>query len=954
MAKAIELPRLLVRMRRVTTRRSWPLGAYLGLFAVATLIPVLLIIYYLLSQTAQHEREFYLQRAELVARDLSSHVDREMDRAIAVAHTLGTSPQLLSADLKSFHAQSREAAKLLDAVIALRDESGQQLSNSAVAFGTALPVSGPAIRELDREAAATQKPVISDLVTGTVLNRHLVLVDFPMRRENGQPLFLNIALSPERFGSEAAAQMPDGWIAALVDRTGHVISRSRDPQRFVGTSSNRSFLETATGEQGHWEGLTLEGIPIVGAYYRSPLTGWRVAVAVPRTTLQGPSERAVASLVGLSVASIFLSVLLAWAFSQHISAAVLALVTQARRVGAGHDSALRETTIDEVNEVGLAMLRSSQELDRRERASHDAETVARQIGESLQLVQSTAGIGTIDYDMKAQRLVCSPQFYDMLGLEPGRAVTRRRFIALVHPDDRARIGDMIAKLTSMGGSFEEEFRIVTANGCERWIQTRGLVTAEHGQPVRLIGATIDITRLKLSERALKASERRFRGTFDNAAVGVCHVSLTGRWLEVTDRMCEIVGYPRTELLAKTFQDITHPDDLPTDLQLIKKILTGKLRTYSLDKRYIRKNGSQVWVGITVSLQHDEAGAPEYFIAIVRDISSRIAAQQELEDRLREIEALYDNAPVGLTVLDRDRRFVRINRALAEMNGIAPQSHVGRVAWDLLPSFKTAAEPVIAEVFATGKTIEIELSGETPAEPGQKRYWMEKFYPLKVGDGRITGVGITVEEITARKRYEEHIRFVMRELSHRSKNLLALVQAMASQTGRSAQNMDEFRERFGQRLRGLAASHDLLVSQNWQGVPVEELVRRQLAPFVDVTSERVVLSGPAVTLKAETAQTLGLALHELGTNAVKHGALKDPNGRIDVSWSTGTGSTGEPVFKMDWVERAGRPIEPPTRQGFGNSVLERMLESSLAGRVEMRYPASGFVWRVEVPASCLAA
>ena len=145
------------------------------------------------------------------------------------------------------------------------------------------------------------------------------------------------------------------------------------------------------------------------------------------------------------------------------------------------------------------------------------------------------------------------------------------------------------------------------------------------------------------------------------------------------------------------------------------------------------------------------------------------------------------------------------------------------------------------------------------------------------------MGIVVEEITARKRAEEHLRFLMRELSHRSKNLLAVVQAMAGQTAKSAENVADFRRRFGERLMGLAASHDLLVNQNWLGASVEQLVRGQLSSFIDDQDPRMLICGPAVDLKAEAAEALGLALHELATNSLKYGALNDPAGKVEIAW-----------------------------------------------------------------------
>jgi PAS domain S-box-containing protein len=139
----------------------------------------------------------------------------------------------------------------------------------------------------------------------------------------------------------------------------------------------------------------------------------------------------------------------------------------------------------------------------------------------------------------------------------------------------------------------------------------------------------DVSARMATEAALHASEQRFRATFEQAAVGIAHVALDGRWLLVNDRLLEIVGFERDELLARTFQDITHPDDLAADLEQVKRLLTGELQTYGMEKRYLRSDRSFVWVNLTVSLVRHDDGSPAYFISVVEDISRRHRAEEEL-------------------------------------------------------------------------------------------------------------------------------------------------------------------------------------------------------------------------------------------------------------------------------------------------------------------------------------
>ena len=197
---------------------------------------------------------------------------------------------------------------------------------------------------------------------------------------------------------------------------------------------------------------------------------------------------------------------------------------------------------------------------------------------------------------------------------------------------------------------------------------------------------------------------------------------------------------------------------------------------------------------------------------------------------------------------------------------------------------------------------------------------------------------TVADITQRKEREERESLLMREVSHRAKNMLSVVDAIAHQT--ATRNPKDFIERFSERIQALAASQDLLIRSEWHGVEVEDLVCAQLAPFADLIGSRIVVRGPTGRLKAAAAQAIGLALHELATNAGKYGALSTDTGRVYISWAI-DGDT----FTMSWVERDGPPVSAPERRGFGTIVMEAMAERSVNGKVDLDYTPAGLTWRL---------
>ena len=189
---------------------------------------------------------------------------------------------------------------------------------------------------------------------------------------------------------------------------------------------------------------------------------------------------------------------------------------------------------------------------------------------------------------------------------------------------------------------------------------------------------------------------------------------------------------------------------------------------------------------------------------------------------------------------------------------------------------------------------------------------------------------------------QHIGYLMKEMSHRFKNLLGVVQAIARQT--AGENPDVFAANFSERIRTLAATHDLLFRHGWQGVEVSDLIHVQLAHFGDLVDTRIHLDGPCVRLSTGAAQTVGIIIHELATNAAKYGALSNDRGRVDIRW----GADGE--FTMGWSERDGPQVDEPSRRGFGSTVVKTMAESSLDGEVDLDFARTGLRWRLVCPSA----
>ena len=225
-------------------------------------------------------------------------------------------------------------------------------------------------------------------------------------------------------------------------------------------------------------------------------------------------------------------------------------------------------------------------------------------------------------------------------------------------------------------------------------------------------------------------------------------------------------------------------------------------------------------------------------------------------------------------------------------------------------------------------------------------------PLRASDGRIIGASKIARDITERRRLEAAKLALMSEVNHRSKNLLATVQSIIrhSATGVDA---GDFMRRITERLRALSANQDLLVAREWSGVSIGALVEAQLRRLADLPHERIAAAGEPVELMPAAAQALGLAMHELATNARAFGALSNDTGRVSIAWSIEQADAG-PQLAVVWRESGGPPPSAPLHDGFGTTILERLTGYTTGGEVSLTYPSSGVVWQLRAPLDKVAA
>ncbi|HET8974705.1 MAG TPA: HWE histidine kinase domain-containing protein [Pseudolabrys sp.] len=336
----------------------------------------------------------------------------------------------------------------------------------------------------------------------------------------------------------------------------------------------------------------------------------------------------------------------------------------------------------------------------------------------------------------------------------------------------------------------------------------------------------------------------------------------------------------------------------------------------------------------------------------RRLNDQVATQAWELSLLRARFARYETALRGSQVTvytqDRDLRYMSISNS---MLGRSAEAMLGCTDSEILAGDGAAAIVAVKrEVLATGEA----KRAEVPLEDARGIRWHDlHIEPLRNETNEIIGLICASVDVTERKEGEAHLRLLLRELTHRSKNLLAVIQAMARQTANHAGSTDAFLKQFGSRLQALAASHDLLVRESWYGASLGELIRSQLSSYLDGNAVQVSIEGPAIALKPEAAQNLGLALHELAINAAKFGALSVPTGRVSITWIRRETAVDNAV-ELDWREQLGPKVKTRRKKGFGTMVIERNLARALDAEVNMDFDPDGLHCHIVIPASQILA
>lgn len=386
---------------------------------------------------------------------------------------------------------------------------------------------------------------------------------------------------------------------------------------------------------------------------------------------------------------------------------------------------------------------------------------------------------------------------------------------------------------------------------------------------------------------------------------------------------------------------------PLELPLGRAVLNGETVTEAR-WRVRRPDGSEALAIGSARPVHAPDGTHLGSVLTVRDDTERHRTERALAESERRLNAVLNNTRMAIFVMDHRQHCAFMNAAAEKLTGYSLEETQGRPLHDVIHHTYPDGRHFPIEECAIDRAFpeDMQVSGEEVFIHRDGTFYPVSFTASPIYDDatRTVGTVIEVRDVREEREAKERLEIVIAELNHRVKNSLATAQAIVWQGLKDASVPPEVRQGIESRLGALARSHDILTQEAWTGADLRDVVEGALAPFVrELDGRRASVSGEDLRLQPRAALMLGMAFHELATNAVKYGALKEDGGSVEVGWSRTSG-----VLAVTWIERGGPPVYPRTRRGFGSQVLERAVAHELDAVAELCFGATGVTWTCRIP------
>ncbi len=475
----------------------------LTLFAAALCLPLLAFVAYILVTLAMAERGRLEINASGAARTLSASIDRELLGLKSALQVLALSPQLQTGEIAGFYAKAALLNERLGMNTVLRTPDGQQIVNVNLPFGADLPRTP---RATDDEVLAAPDPRILDLFAGVVADEPLFAVETPIMVEGAPRYLLSLVVPATRIRDIIrSTQLPESWTIAVVDANDRILARNRRHADHVGQQATADLIANTRGYFGSWDATTLDGETVFGAYSRSLLTDWRVAIGVRQSELNAPVFRFIQFFALLGLLALALSALLASLFARNLSRSASDLVKQARLLAEGEAVSARQFNVRPFTAISAVLADASCKLRAREAELRESEARFRAITDTLpQMVWTAAPDGCHDY--------YNARWYEFTGMPVG-STDGEGWVGMFHADDQPRAKELWDHSLRTGDPYEIEYRLRHHSGQYRWTLGRALpIRDEAGRIIRWFGTCTDIheSRIAAEEREIVAQELSHR------------------------------------------------------------------------------------------------------------------------------------------------------------------------------------------------------------------------------------------------------------------------------------------------------------------------------------------------------------------------------------------------------------------------------------------------------------
>jgi PAS domain S-box-containing protein len=436
----------------------------------------------------------------------------------------------------------------------------------------------------------------------------------------------------------------------------------------------------------------------------------------------------------------------------------------------------------------------------------------------------------------------------------------------------------------------------------------------------------------------------FRAVFDQSSIFGGIIDLRGRLREANNLSLEWCGYTKEQVLDRPFWDTPWwrgSEEIKARIRFAtEQAASGHV--FREELRYWLADGTERIVDFAMHPIRDRSGAVAFLHPTGIDITERKRIEAELrenEQRLRWLASIVESSDDAIVSKNLDGVITSWNRGAERVFGYTAEEAVGQPITIVIPQDRQDEERTILTRIRRGERVD-QFETVRRRKPGSLIIVSVTISPVRNAEGKVVGASKIARDITEQRRSQEQIATLAREAEHRSKNLLANVQAIVNLS--QASDLDDLKKVIEGRIKALANVHSLFVEARWIGAELSTVARQELAPYFATGDKRVRIDGPQVMLEPATAQAVAVTLHELATNAAKYGSLSAENGHVDLTWSHGS----DRRLCLRWTETGGPTVQKPTRKGFGGRIMEQMI-GQLKGETRFEWRADGLICEINL-------